>query len=197
MFYGTTLRGGKYGCGVLYKIMADGKGFMVLHNFRRKARTHKNSAVDPTGTLTVGADGLLYGNTLQEGDTDGGAIFKMSVDGSTFIILHNFSSTDTDSVDGSLPAGPLVFGHDGHLYGLSGEGGEGGSGTLFWVTPDGNRFAVPHDFGAPDSHLHNADGGFTLAGLILGQDGSLYGVSTFGGLNGTGTIFHVVFPKAR
>lgn len=187
VFYGTTMFGGnRDNTGVIYRFLVGGKDFQVMHNFEHQPDLHGS---DPVGTLAIGTDGFVYGTAQQEGNTDGGAIFKMSADGTIFIVLHSFSQTALDSANGSLPAGPLVFGPGGRLYGLTGYGGASGMGTLFKVTTDGAKFFTLHDFSP-------AEGEHSLTGLTQGQDGSLYGVCAEGGANGTGTIFRITFPAA-
>jgi len=188
VFYGETLFGGnRDNTGVIYRFLAGGSGFQVLHNFDHQPVF---LGADPVGTLTFGPDGSVYGNAQQEGKTNGGAVFKMSADGTAFTILHSFSQPNFDSADGSLPAGPLVFGPDGRLYGLNGYGGAFGDGTLFKVPTDGAKFFALHDFKPAESE-------HSLTGLTQGQDGNLYGISNDGGANGSGTIFRVAFPAAK
>jgi len=188
--YGTANVGGTAGYGVLYKMEADGKHFTVLHTFRRKDGDYKNNGAFPSGSLMLGQDGFLYGCTRQGGLSDGGIAYKISVDGAVFTVLHTFSGPGTENADGTLPAGPLVFGSSGYLYGVSGGGGETGGGTLFKVNPQGTKIFTLHDFST-------AEGGSILTGLTPGRDGSLYGVCANGGANKTGTIFRVMFPQSN
>lgn len=188
--YGTTNIGGTAGYGIIYKMDADGKRFTVLHTFRRKDGGYKNTGAFPSGPLTLGPDGFFYGCTRQGGLSDGGIAYKISTDGAVFTVLHTFSDPSFENADGALPAGPLVFGSGGSLYGVSGGGGETGSGTLFKVNTQGTKFFTLHDFSA-------AADGSSPTSLMPGRDGSLYGVSTNGGANGNGTIFRVTFPKSK
>ena len=190
ILYGTTNIGGNTGYGIIYKMDIDGKHFTILHQFQRKGGDYKNNGVFPNGPLTLGTDGFLYGCTRQGGAFDSGAAYKMSADGAAFMVLHTFSDYNLGSTDGSLPYGPLVFSTDGHLYGLTSVGGEIGIGTLFKITADGAKFFTLHDFSP-------AEGGGAQAGLTLGRDGNLYGLSTNGGANKTGTIFRVTLPAAK
>ena len=187
VLYGTANVGGRGGNGVIYKMDADGRNFTVLHDFQRKT---KDNGVFPGDSLTLGADNFLYGCTRQGGASDGGIVYKISADGTAFAVLHTFSDPNSSNADGTLPAGPLVFGTDECLYGVSGGGGETGSGTLFKMTADGAKFFTLHDFSS-------AEGGYARAGLTPGHDGSLYGVSTNGGANKTGTLFRVTFAAAK
>jgi uncharacterized repeat protein (TIGR03803 family) len=85
-----------------------------------------------------------------------------------------------------VPGGPLTQANDGNYYGMTQIGGTFNYGTIFKLTPNGT-VSVVHTFqGAPNDGV-----GFTLAGLALGTDGDLYGVTGQGGANGTGIIFQV------
>ena len=188
--YGTTNIGGREGYGVIYKIEVGSRRCSILHNFRRKDGDYKNNGAFPDGPLRKGPNHFLYGCTRQGGASDGGIVYKISQDGTAFTVLRTFSDPYSDNENGDHPAGPLAFGTDGYLYGLSGGGGEAGAGTLFKVTLDGAKFFTLHDFTI-------IEGGYTRTGLTLGRDGNLYGVSTNGGANKTGTIFRVTFPAAK
>ena len=193
--YGTTSGGGNQGCGDVYKIDTDGN-FSVLHSFL-KVQGSKDSSMFPQGPLVVGLDNFLYGCTRRGGTDNGGIVYKINTDGSGFEVLHSFSAPGSENGDGTLPDGPLVFGRDGFLYGVTSRGGTGEVGVLFRVSPDGSKFFALHDFSLPNHDLCNADGGLSFMGLTLGRDGNLYGISAGGGANGTGTIFRVSFPAAK
>ena len=187
VFYGTTMLGNPDHTGVIYCFQSGGKDFRVLHNFEHQERF---MGVSVLGALAVGPDGSVYGNTQNEGSTDGGVVFKLSPDGKVFTVLHSFPETKVNTEGGTLPVGPLVFGPDGRLYGLTGYRGASEMGTLFKVTTEGAKYYSLHDFS-------RAEGGHFITGLTRGRDGNLYGVSPDGGANGAGTIFRVTFPAAK
>ncbi len=186
ILYGTTNVGGKGGGGVIYKMDPDGKHFTVLHNFQRKA---KNNGAFPDGSLILGADGYLYGCTGQGGDADGGIAYRMNANSTDFTVLHTFTAPGSGGADGWSPSAP-AFGTDGRLYGVSGGSGDTGQAMLFKFSSDGAKFFLTHSF-------TQKEGTSARAGMVLGRDGNLYGVSTNGGANGTGTVFRVTFPAAK
>ena len=72
----------------------------------------------------------------------------------------------------------LVEGPDGNFYGTTAQGGPRGSGTVFRVTPAGVLTTLVSDQANP------------AAGLVVGNDGLLYGMaSAGGGLGGFGSVF--------
>jgi uncharacterized repeat protein (TIGR03803 family) len=107
---------------------------------------------------------------------------------------------DFNNVDGMVSRGELIQTADGKLYGAAMMGGTAGNGTIFYVQdgPGAGTGAKPvpiHIFSAgqsagPSDLLKNTDGAGP-AGLTLGADGSIYGVTTGGGANGTGTLFKI------
>src|SRR4051812_49635150 len=75
---------------------------------------------------------------------------------------------------------PLVQGPDGNFYGTTANGGPRGSGTVFRVTPAGVLTTLVSDQANP------------AAGLVVGNDGLLYGMaSAGGGLGGFGSVFRM------
>jgi uncharacterized repeat protein (TIGR03803 family) len=149
--------------------------------------------------LVLGTDGNFYG--ANSGIGTSGSIFKIAPDGS-FTTLYSFSATagpnETNS-DGMTPYGRLTQGSDGNFYGTTRLGGTYGSGTVFQITPAGALTSL-YCFGAIGTAAgtpgQNLDGLYPVAGLVQGTDGSFYGGTTQGGLNGIGTLFKITAAGA-
>jgi uncharacterized repeat protein (TIGR03803 family) len=111
----------------------------------------------------------------------------------TFTTLHSFTAlvSGTNS-DGATPyyAGLILSGNT--LYGTTALGGTNGNGTVFAVNPNPNGAVTAlHTFTATfGSNYTNSDGASPNAGLILSGN-TLYGIGSFGGTNGNGTVFAV------
>src|SRR5439155_27348430 len=89
----------------------------------------------PSGGLTQGSDGSLYGTTYRGGAYGGsgyGTIFKVDAAG-TLTTLHRF----TYGVDGAFPSDCLVKGSDDSMYGTTSYGGAAGYGTVFLINSIG------------------------------------------------------------
>lgn len=203
--YGVTRAGGANGTGTVFKIAPDGGDFVSLHAFAAitspttSAVIVNADGVSPSGALLEGADGYFYGVTREGGANGRGTVYRLKFDGSGFQTLHVFTATTVDSTtslaenaDGALPLAGLTDGGDGMLYGVASIAGPEGHGTLFSLSPDGSVFTVVHVF-------DGANGSRPVGGLLLGNDGKLYGTTSSGGTGsgGTATNFGTIFSTAR
>jgi len=141
------------------------------------------------------SDGNFYGaaQVTDEGvsDPQGGTLFKLTPAGE-FTQLFTFTQGSGGFLNGNNPADGFVEANDGFLYGTTFNGGKHNDGVLFRISKTGTGFKVLHHF---CSSANCADGS-TPNGLLLGQDGNLYGTTLEGGLSvspcpssGCGTIF--------
>ena len=175
-FYGVSYGeyNGQYGA--FFKVSAAGT-FTNLADFN-----YTNGALP--ALPTQGTDGNFYGVAELGGSNALGTIYKATATGA-ITVLHNFTGYPAD---GSLPVGQLVQAYDGNFYGVTYEGGLYNQGTVFKITPKG-VYTLLHSFHYASPSF---DGALPLAGLTLGNDGNLYGVTPVGGLNSdTGTIFEI------
>ena len=179
--YGTAQYGGVSGGheGTVFKINADGTGFMSLHGFSQVSELspYTNSdGANPIAGLVISGD-VLYGTTPEGGSTGNGTVFKVNTDGTGFANLHDFTYND-----GSQPnAGLILSGNK--LYGTTFIGGSSGYGTVYEVNMDGTGFADLHGFAGSDSAHPSAS--LVLSGNIL------YGTASGSSTSGNGTVFSI------
>ena len=171
--------GGTSNYGTVFKVNADGTGFVTLVNFGSGAATGRN----PYAGLVQGSDGALYGTTSVGGTSSYGTVFKVNADGTGFVTLVNFGS---GAATGRSPQAGLVQGSDGALYGTTYGGGTSDYGTVFKVNADGTGFVTLVNFGSGAATGRNPQ-----AGLVQGSDGALYGTTHCGGTSSYGTVFKV------
>jgi uncharacterized repeat protein (TIGR03803 family) len=133
---------------------------------------------NPNG-LVRGGNGRLYGTTEIGGANDLGTLFVVDTNGQP-VDLYSF----TGAGDGAYPYAALIQAADGNFYGTTLAGGTHGSGTVFHMTPNGSVSGVY-------SFTGGSNGGNPFAALAQGTDGSLFGVTYFGGAYGYGTLFKV------
>ena len=175
--YGMTIYGGANGDGTIFRIGTDGSGFTLLHSFDSTSSTNGDY---PWGSLIT--DGTyLYGMTYFGGQYFSGTVFRLGLDGSGFILLHNFAGP---AIDGDLPFDSLVrFGT--YLYGMTSSGGTNNLGTIFRVKIDGSDFTLLHIFSFSTTDGRNPEGSLIIDGTYL------YGMTRYGGTNDVGTIFRL------
>jgi uncharacterized repeat protein (TIGR03803 family) len=141
------------------------------------------------------SDGNFYGaaQVTDDGvsDPQGGTLFKLTPSGE-FTKLFTFTQGSSGFLNGNNPASGFVEANDGFLYGTTFNGGRQNDGVLFRISKTGTGFKVLHNF---CSSANCADGS-SPGGLLLGQDGNLYGTTQDGGSSvspcpssGCGTIF--------
>lgn len=156
--YGTTSGGGVWGRGTVFKISTSGE-FVILHSFG------PDEGYSPSPALILGIDGALYGVT----DGQHGTVFRIEKDGNGFCTLHQFQAGE-----GFSPRARLSQVRTGTLFGTTTFGGTADAGTVFRINPDGSGFSTLHSFG-------HYEGALPQTGLTLGEDGWLYGATSFAG----------------
>ena len=169
--YGTTVAGGSYGQGVVFKL--DRRGHeTVLYSFTGGA-----DGGSPNNIIRDWA-GNIYGTTYSGGTSNAGVVFKLDRRGNE-TVLYSF----TGGADGAYPFYGVVEDLWGNLYGTTANGGASGAGVVFKVDPMGNETVLY-------SFTGGADGGYPSAGVSLDFSGNLYGTSA-AGANGCGVAFKV------
>jgi uncharacterized repeat protein (TIGR03803 family) len=154
----------------------------------------------PNGQLIQRNDGCFYGVTeggLSHGTNFWASVFKFDPNDTLSTLLY----FDTSHSDAAAPAGPLVTGYDGSLYGATTQGGASaddsslGYGTIFKIAPSGIFLNIVS--------FHGTNGCNPFSGLIKGKDGSLYGTTHGNNIYGTmygnglfpGTLFRVSISR--
>ncbi len=198
-FYGTTQQGGPNGGGAFFKLTLTGT-LTIVGGF--------GGPDGPSGPLglALGSNGDFYGTSSSGGYKERGTVFSVTPQGAVST-LYDFCKTSDCGAGGAYPETGLVEGVDGDFYGTTIEGGastgancpngKAGCGTIFRVTPVGGLTKL-YDF---CSQSGCTDGYFPAAPMIQGEDGSLYGTTTLGGIDncssygagdyGCGTIFKI------
>ncbi|MBV8978722.1 MAG: hypothetical protein JOZ13_15230 [Alphaproteobacteria bacterium] len=179
--YGMTQYGGDVacsnGCGTVFRMVPKTGKLTVLHAFLGPSG---NDGWQPTGGLTVGPDGMLYGTTIAGGSGANGTVFKMDPVSGAETVLHAFTRTKND---GGYPEAPPVFDSNGNLYGgtMQSAGTDClglGCGMLYKIAPDGT-YTILYDFGGGGGHVGPY---FGVSGtLYLDRRGDVFGITIQGG----------------
>jgi uncharacterized repeat protein (TIGR03803 family) len=96
--------------------------------------------------------------------------------------LHKFTGLQ----DGAFPYGGLVQANDGNLYGTAQGGGTSFAGSIFKMSLSGNLSTVYSFVNSPNAPA------VPLSGLLLADNGNLYGTSVGGGEDSDGTVFRLI-----
>lgn len=174
--YGTTLLGGVYGNGTVYRITPSGVE-SVIYGFKGGL-----DAVNPAAGVTVDDEGNIYGTTSFGGAYGVGAVYKLSPTGSgswSETVLYSFQGLN----DGQNPVGGVILDKGGHLYGGTFDGGVNGGGTVYELSP--------HPGGGTLTVLYSFSGGYggPYNKLTFDAAGNLYGTTNGEGANGYGSVF--------
>jgi uncharacterized repeat protein (TIGR03803 family) len=171
-------QGGANGTGAVYVLgpRTKGKSLVetILYNFKV---FQSGDAEGPSGELVLDCKGNLFGLTAQGGVNNLGAVYEVSPpthqDGArTEKVIYSFNGTD-----GTLPAGPLLLGKNGQLFGTTISGGTNDGGTVFELAPPslaGHQWihTIVYAF------TGGADGGSPGNGVISDGKGRLFGTAS-------------------
>jgi uncharacterized repeat protein (TIGR03803 family) len=178
--YGTTMYGGSYGYGTLFKVNTDGSGYAVLKNFPLGSDSF------PCGRLLL-LGTTLYGTAscspVYQYVTNYGCVFKINTDGSGYSKLVSFAGGN----DGARPIGNLTS-SGSMLYGTTFYGGGNGGysgwgyGTVFKVNMNGTGYTMlkrlTEDASGPSGEL-----------VVSGS--TLFGTTQTGGSSNGGRVFKI------
>jgi uncharacterized repeat protein (TIGR03803 family) len=195
-YYLNTIAGGNpscitvlsaNGCGTIFQLVPPpqpGGNWTgnVLYSF-----PPNNNLVNPSGVLTLGSDGNLYGTTqgsaynqrdLPTCPPNCGAIYSISTaGGQTPIVLHTFGGQNANPPDGATPTKGVIQGTDGNFYGSTEQGGANGLGFVYKMTADGEVKAFPPIPLSPFDYsftVTDAANGVPRA-MTQGSDSNFYG----------------------
>jgi uncharacterized repeat protein (TIGR03803 family) len=163
--YSTIQTNGSYQYGSVYKMSTSG-GYTLLYSFCGEGSPCASTGANPTGGVTLGWDGNLWGTTYNGGKDGAGTAFKMTPAGD-LTSLYSF----TNGKDDSAPTYTLLQGQDGNMYGVSEAQYEGQYGSFFKLTTKGKISAYPFDY--TDGSSPNLP--------VQGTDLNFYGTTQGGG----------------
>jgi uncharacterized repeat protein (TIGR03803 family) len=201
----TSYFAGDSNCGTVFALQPPASpggswGERILHTFTCAPNDGDNTA---GGGLVMGSGGVLYGTTSAGGTFNGGTVFSLTPPASpgggwTEAVLYNFPFPS--GYQGNYyygPVGPVVIGRGGVLYGVADAGGSGSGefctagycGMVFSLTPPASPGGA-----WTETTLHNftgspTDGANPSTGVVIGNDGILYGTTIYGGPANVGTVF--------
>jgi uncharacterized repeat protein (TIGR03803 family) len=190
--YGTTQGGGANGTGTVYELSPKkGGGWTekVIYTFSATGA----DGTAPSAGMTIAADGTMYSTTPDGGAFGAGTVFslKKTSKGWKQTVIQSLNG----SSNGGFPYEGLMMDAAGNLYGAAPTGGASGQGVIYRLshTNQGWVDTVLHSFTG-----QNGDGaGLYWIDLISDKSGNIYGATSFGGTNGTGTVWELVYSATK
>jgi uncharacterized repeat protein (TIGR03803 family) len=188
--YGTTKVGGgspncSSGCGTVFELTPSAGGVWDYHLI------YTFDTQNGIAGLTMDGNGNIYGATLS-------TVFELSPDGNggwTQSVLHTF--TGAPGGDGSLAQGTPALDQAGNLYGTTASGGAHNGGMVYKLVPAKNGTWTEQILYSFKPKV-GEDGYAPIAGVVLDENGNIYGTTTggttlpFGYV--PGTVFELVAP---
>ncbi len=170
--YGMTNAGGINDYGVLFEYNINTDIYTKKMDFSGFAGSN------PTGSLTLASNGMLYGMTNDGGPYNYGILYEYN--SNTGIYRKKM---DFDAISGSNPPGNFVKANNSKLYAMTNSGGSNALGVLFEYDPNTNIYTKKIDFDKINT------GRYPLGSLIQATNGKLYGMTYGGGINNVGVLF--------
>lgn len=173
LYIPVSLGGGEF-CGAVVKISTAGV-LQGSYSFPCEA-----GGSFPIGPLVQASNGNFY-STTQDGGTEGeGTVYQMTT-ALAATILHSFGSTFGD---GEYPSAGLLLATDGNYYGSAAEGGTYDDGILFHTSTSGT-YTDLYSFNNSANLMQMSP----LSPPVQDTNGTLYGVTEFGGTKNDGTVY--------
>ena len=190
--YGTTQGGGTNGTGTVYKLSPKtGGGWTekVIYTFSATGA----DGTGPSAGMTIAADGTMYSTTPDGGAFGAGTVFslKKTSTGWKQTVIQNLNG----SSNGGYPYEGLMMDAAGNLYGAAPTGGASGQGVIYRLsrTKTGWADKVLHSF----TNANGDGSGLYWIDLISDTSGNIYGATSFGGTNGTGMVWELVYSETK
>ncbi|HXB13428.1 MAG TPA: choice-of-anchor tandem repeat GloVer-containing protein [Bacteroidia bacterium] len=169
--YGMTPNGGPTNNGCVFCIDTNGNTFTDIFNF------NWSNGSAPANSLTL-IGSKLYGTTRDGGSYGFGCIFSLDDNGGGYSDMSDFNVSK-----GSEPYSNLTS-LGGKFYGMTRYGGYNGDGCIFSIDTNGGGDRDLFDFSP-------ITGQNPISGSLIFYNGSLFGMTTFGGTNGKGCVFSI------
>ena len=189
--YGTTVSGGAYGQGTVYKLTRSAGGWTesVIHAFGASG-----DGAQPLHNVILDTSGNLYGTTSYGGAYNKGTVYQLVPSGSgwTENILVSFSLSESA---GGIPYAGLLIDQSGNLYGATSANassggpptGYGGGGAIFELIPSSGGWTLKVLYNFPDLGEGYHCGPY--GNLVMDTAGNLYGITYSDGPYGYGSVF--------
>jgi uncharacterized repeat protein (TIGR03803 family) len=171
--FGTTEVGGGANEGTVFEIVKSTGALITLATF-----TGANGA-NPAGSLTIDAEGNLFGTTEEGGADDDGTVFEIAKSTGLLTTLATFTGAN-----GEDPERSLTIDAAGDMFGTTYYGGADNDGTVFEIVKSTGALITLATF-------TGANGANPLSDLVSDAAGDLFGTTEVGGADNDGTAFEI------
>ncbi len=181
---GTTVDGGQYQSGTVYKLTPSANGpwkLSTIYEF------NDSKPIFAGGPLTQDAAGNIYGTTRFGGSAGLGQVYELSPSGNnrwSFKTLFSF----IDQSSYYAPSRGVTFDNQGNLFGTTSQKAGLPAGAVYELSPDGNNGwseQIIHEFRG------NMDGKVPSSPLYIDAAGSVYGTTYGGGQYNDGVLYQL------
>ncbi len=171
VIYGTTVNGGVNNVGTIFSVNPVTAEATNVYNFDR------NICAFPRANV-VSYNNKIYGYANYTSFTSNGSLFEFDPASGNISVLFTFTDSSTQ--------GGYIYGltqENGVIYGVTRRGGSNDEGVLFSYDIGSASFNVLHHF------VRSTDGQLSSYFQPVISNNVVYGVNTYGGSNGSGTIY--------
>ncbi len=178
--YGTTLYGGTYGYGTVFRLDKTAETLSIVHSFNN---SNLRQGYYPYSRLLLGRDGHLYGTTLYGGTYGYGTVYVVDRTSGAFGIYHNFNR---QAGEGHYPQGDVSQGvpPDTAFYGTTQQGGNRGGGVVYRFDSGVSDQAITVTGAPPANATYLNSFGVAATG---GGSGNAVVIQASGACSGSGT----------
>lgn len=168
-FYGVTAKGGRFGCGTIFRTTAAGAVETLVD---LSGRDGAAPGFEPTAGLALGADGNFYG-LLDSGPADRGpGLFRVSANG-RYQFLLEFPASDEEN---SFGVDPLFARGNNTFLGVLRNGGRDGNGLVFRLNADDTVDTLATFTGGNPGVGGAIPGANPMGAPVQALDGTIYGI---------------------
>lgn len=170
--FGTTYEGGEYGDGTLFELAKETNG---VYSYVNLLSFNGANGAQPEATVTLDAQGDLFGTTYKGGATNDGTVFELvNGTGGSYSLVNLISFTSNQS----SPVSGVTFNAQGDLFGST------LSNAYEIVKGLGGSYTITNFFSPNESYEV-----FATAGLTSENRDDLYGTTAYGGEYNVGTVW--------
>ncbi len=168
--WGTTIYGGQYDLGVIYRYHVPTKQYTVMHHFNGV------DGANPYSGLLLAQDGYLYGGTFNGGKGDSGVVYRINPADGTFEKLYDLGDFQLKSIYNRLDQHS-----SGRIFGTTLIDKRHFSGAIFSFVPGDSALTI-------EAYFSTINTRFPASGVTIVGD-TLYGTTDKGGDEGYGLLY--------